>query len=130
MKYKVYCLLFLCVVSTAGSADQVSIQFAEFNKQVGSWNVSVTLKHKDGGWDHYANAWQVVDGDNKILAKRVLHHPHVKEQPFTRSLYSVKIPDNTKLVFIEATDSVHGLSADRLRIDLSRPSGKRYKINR
>ena len=29
------------------------------------WNFDVTLSHKDTGWDDYANAWRVLDGDGK-----------------------------------------------------------------
>ncbi|NOY66857.1 MAG: hypothetical protein GXP13_05560 [Gammaproteobacteria bacterium] len=125
-------LLFLVsmLMTASVQADQVQIKFAELHHLGNTWNISVTLKHKDSGWNHYANAWQIVDGKNKLIRKRVLLHPHVNEQPFTRSLYSVKIPGNTKVIFIEAMDSIHGVSPDRLRIDLSRTSGKRYKINK
>ena len=37
------------------------------------------------GWEHYANKWDVVGPDDTILGTRVLLHPHVNEQPFTRS---------------------------------------------
>ena len=50
-----------------------------------SCKFSVTLKHGDEGWDHYANQWDVMTMDGKLLKSRVLYHPHVDEQPFTRS---------------------------------------------
>jgi len=130
MKIKVLFLILAGVFTVPAVAGQVAIEFAELNQRDKSWNISVTLKHKDTGWNHYANAWQVVDEHNKLIGKRVLHHPHINEQPFTRSLYSVNVPAGTKIIIIEATDSVHGLSSDRLRIDLNKSSGKRYKINR
>lgn len=129
MKIKIAFFILLSIVTNVAFSDNVSIQFAKLHKQVDGWNISVTLKHKDSGWSHYANSWQVVDEKNNLLGKRVLVHPHVNEQPFTRSLYSVKIPVNVKVIYIEATDLVHGLSNDRLRIDLSKPSSKRYKID-
>ncbi|MDH3639214.1 MAG: hypothetical protein OES09_12255 [Gammaproteobacteria bacterium] len=70
--------------------------------------ISATVKHADTGWEHYANHWRVLLADGTELAKRVLHHPHVEEQPFTRSLGSVIIPAGTTHVFIEAHDSVDG----------------------
>lgn len=130
MNIKKLLFILMITVTNAALANQATIEFAELHHQGSSWNISVTLKHKDTGWNHYANAWQVVDVHNKLLGKRVLLHPHVNEQPFTRSLYSVKIPANVKVIFIEGIDSVHGLSPDRLRIDLRQSSGKGYKINR
>ncbi len=72
----------------------------------------VTLKHKDTGWEHYANKWTIGTEDGKLLGSRTLHHPHVNEQPFTRSLSRVKIPEGIKKVYIKAYDSVHKESKD------------------
>jgi len=76
----------------------------------GAYTFSVTLKHGDTGWDHYANAWDVVAPDGTVLGTRKLLHPHVNEQPFTRSLGGVKVPSGMKTVTIRAYDSVHGRS--------------------
>jgi hypothetical protein len=43
-----------------------------------------------------------------VLATRTLLHPHVDEQPFTRSLRNVKIPAATTWVRVRANDLVHG----------------------
>ncbi len=99
-------------------AGQVSILEAEFGQDAGSsWTVYVTLRHADTGWDHYADAWRIVDGRGRVLGTRTLFHPHVHEQPFTRSL-EVQLP-GTGVVFVEAHDKVHGWSAQRLRADLA-----------
>jgi len=71
------------------------------------FQVHVTLQHADTGWDHYANRWDVLDENGKLLGSRTLHHPHVNEQPFTRSL-SLTIPPEVKVITIVASDSVHG----------------------
>jgi len=83
-----------------------------------SCTFSVTLQHADEGWDHYANQWDVVTLDGVVLGSRVLYHPHVNEQPFTRSLSGVKIPAGTKAVKIRAKDSVHGYSAEENTVPL------------
>ena len=90
----------------------------------------MTLRHEDTGWEHYADAWQVVDENGKLLGKRVLYHPHVNEQPFTRSLSGIEIPATTKIVYVEAHDKVHGWSKQRVRIDLDTASGERYEVKR
>lgn len=78
----------------------------------------VTLRHTDTGWDHYANKWEVLGPDGAVLGTRVLHHPHVNEQPFTRSLGGVHIPSALKEVSIHAYDSLHGRSDQGFRIEL------------
>jgi hypothetical protein len=42
------------------------------------------------------------------LGVRVLYHPHVHEQPFTRGLSGVEVPAGLKRVRIRAHDKVHG----------------------
>ena len=65
------------------------------------YDIAVTLRHSDTGWDHYANEW-VVEVDGEIIGTRTLHHPHVDEQPFTRSLRDVRIPADATSVKIYA----------------------------
>jgi hypothetical protein len=55
-----------------------------------------------------------------VLATRILHHPHVNEQPFTRSLGGVMIPADISAVTVRAHDSVHGYGGKTLTIQLSR----------
>ncbi len=67
--------------------------------------ISVTLSHGDTGWDHYADGWQVIGADDTVLGTRVLHHPHVNEQPFTRSL-TLDEPPTGPFVWIIAKDNL------------------------
>ncbi len=66
------------------------------------FDIAVTIRHPDSGWDHYANEWIVVSGDGKEIAKRTLYHPHVNEQPFTRYVRDVVIPKDVTKVTITA----------------------------
>ena len=114
-------LLSLVIALTVfnGYAGDVTIVDAVAKKtgdQVYAFNV--TLKHADTGWDHYANEWQVLSEDEQVLGTRTLYHPHVEEQPFTRSLGSVQIPPNMTTVIIRARDSVHGISPQKFRLEL------------
>jgi hypothetical protein len=90
-----------------GEVQIVDVEVACSN----SCTFSVTLKHGDEGWQHYANQWDVMTMDGKLLKSRVLLHPHVNEQPFTRSLSGVKIPAGTTEVKIRAKDLKHGYSS-------------------
>ena len=78
----------------------------------------VTVKHDDEGWKHYANRWEVLSPDGKVLATRVLAHPHDNEQPFTRSLGNVRIPSALVEVVVRAHDSVHEFGGKELVVRL------------
>ena len=56
----------------------------------------------------------------EILATRVLRHPHVNEQPFTRHLPGVKVPEEIRRVRVRAHDSVHDHGGAEVFVDLSR----------
>ncbi len=104
MKY----LLTSLLLATPAFADPVSINRVVATPSGESWRFDVTLSHPDTGWDHYADGWRVLDMEGNELGMRVLHHPHVNEQPFTRSLSGVAIPAGTTQVQIEARCSVDG----------------------
>ena len=121
-------ILLACLFSPLLLAGEVRILKAELENYSGKWTVRVTLKHEDRGWKHYADAWRIVDEQGRVLATRTLHHPHDAEQPFTRSLSGIDLPAGTRLIFIEAHDTRHGWSPDRLRIDRQQRKGARYEI--
>ena len=83
----------------------------------GVWSFSVTIRHGDTGWDDYADGWSVEDSSGNELGFRKLLHPHVDEQPFTRSLSGVAIPRGTPSVFIRPRD-LSGFSSDRYELQL------------
>ena len=100
----------------AGEADVTAVE--ALRQSDGLWRFDVTVEHADEGWDHYADRWDVVAPDGTVLGERVLMHPHVAEQPFTRSLTGVSIPDDVDMVTIRAHDSVHGLGGAEMTVDL------------
>ena len=50
----------------------------------GAYALAVTVQSPDRGCDHYADWWEVVSPDGRLLFRRVLMHSHPDEQPFTR----------------------------------------------
>ncbi len=115
----------------AAQAGDVSIQHVVLASQAGgTWRADVTLRHDDTGWQHYADGWRLVAPDGAEIGKRVLFHPHETEQPFTRSLGSLKLPEGIRTLTVEAHDKVHGWSPDKVVVDLSADSGERYEIKR
>jgi hypothetical protein len=93
------------IPAMAGEADVVGVDVRK--ESAGTYRFDVTVAHGDEGWDHYADAWDVVAPDGTVLGTRVLLHPHENEQPFTRSLGGVVVPDGITEVTIRAKDSVH-----------------------
>lgn len=106
----------MSTTAIAGGADVVDVKAVKASD--GTWRFDVTVGHDDAGWNHYANSWQVLAPDGKVLATRVLAHPHVDEQPFTRSKGGVEIPDGVAAVTIRAGDNVHGFTGKEMTVDL------------
>ena len=101
---------------TAGEADVTDARAEQ--RADGTWRFEVTVRHADTGWEHYADLWQVRTVEGDILGERVLAHPHVTEQPFTRALSGVVIPPGVDTVVIHARDSVHGFGGRTFELRL------------
>jgi hypothetical protein len=98
---------FLIALTLAGStqaalAEAPKIVGARAERSGAGWMIEVTLNHPDTGWDHYADAWAVYAPDGTELGMRVLMHPHENEQPFTRALTQVGVPDGVRELTIRA----------------------------
>ncbi len=115
----VVALLLAVPNAVAGEADVVDARATR--EAGGAWRFDVTVRHADKGWNHYADGWEVRTVDGKVLARRELLHPHETEQPFTRSLDGVKIPDDVNTVEIRAHDKVHGYGGRIVTVTLQRP---------
>lgn len=91
---------------SAGEADVVNVTIESLGGD--KFRINATLAHDDSGWDHYANRWDVLDESGEVIGVRELGHPHVNEQPFTRSV-SITIPKSVKTITVRANDLVHEL---------------------
>lgn len=107
MKYATMALLFFALPAYA---DSPVIESVAARQSGDAWRFDVTLSHPDTGWNHYADGWRILDMDGNELGMRVLHHPHVTEQPFTRSLGNVIIPASVTKVQVQARCNVDGWS--------------------
>ncbi len=99
----------------AGEADVLDVKITKTDADM--YRFSVTVKHADAGWDHYADRWDILDAQGNILGTRVLMHPHDNEQPFTRSM-KVSIPMHVKKITIRARDKKHGYGGKELTVEL------------
>lgn len=127
-QFQKYFVIFGLLFSSVAFSNDVEIVNVVLTKQTGTWRADVTLKHADEGWNHYADGWRLVDDKGNEIGKRTLYHPHVNEQPFTRSLSNFQIPAGNKIIFVEAHDLKHGWSPVKVKIDLTKKSGPRYKV--
>ena len=109
-------LITACLPAFAGDADVSDVNVSCNSDSICRFDV--TLTHGDEGWKHYANRWEVLSPDGEILATRVLAHPHVNEQPFTRSLANVKIPRDLVEVVVRAHDLEHGYGGKEFVVKL------------
>lgn len=99
-------------------ADPPEVVEVQAERSGMGWRIDVTLRHGDTGWDHYADGWEILDANGKRLGLRKLMHPHVEEQPFTRSLRSVMVPDGTSVVYIRARCSADGWHSEKIAVQL------------
>lgn len=113
-------MIMISVYATPAWAGKADIVQASAQKSGSTWTISATVRHDDEGWKHYANSFQVLTMDGKVLGTRVLVHPHLNEQPFTRSLSGVSIPENIKKVRIRAGDLVHGYGGKEIVLTLAK----------
>ena len=100
----------------AGDADVLDVEVSCNSDSICRFDV--TVKHGDEGWQHYANRWEVLSPDGELLATRELAHPHVNEQPFTRSLADVAIPSDLIEVVVRAHDLEHGYGGSEFVVKL------------
>ncbi len=118
MKYAPFIAL-LALLAIPANADAPTVETVTAVKSGAGWTISVTISHPDTGWDHYADGWEVLAPDGTSLGVRILAHPHVDEQPFTRSHGSVEIPAATPYISIRARDNIDGWFDNLFRHDLA-----------
>jgi len=100
-----------------------------------TWTFHVTVRHRDTGWEDFADGWDVLTPDGKVVKTeltgqftRVLLHPHVNEQPFTRSQSNIVIPSGIAKVRVRAHDLVDGFGGREVLVDLTVSSGPDFEV--
>ena len=101
--------------ATDGCAHVIAV---DVTGAASAYTFSVTVASTETGWDKYADAWVVKGVDGTVYGERILAHPHVEEQPFTRSLSGVAVPEDAAEVVIAARDSVLGFCGEEMTVQL------------
>lgn len=117
------------------NADVIYVRAVE--NEAGTWTFHVTVQHPDTGWEDYADGWDVVMPDGTVIKPdpsapftRLLLHPHVEEQPFTRSQSGIVIPADVTQVRVRAHDLMAGYGGREIRVDLTSSGGDDYDVAR
>ncbi len=105
MRLALTLFLLLPLVAVASEADVVNVAIEARGARL--YKLDVTVAHKDEGWDHYVDMWEIVAPDGAVLGKRTIFNPHEGEASFTSSLVGIKIPTGIKEVTIRAHDLIH-----------------------
>jgi hypothetical protein len=116
MRALLLAFLLLAPSAFAGEADVVGVKVRR--NSAGTYDFDVTVKSVDKGWNHYADAFEVLDPDGAVLGRRILFHPHESEQPFTRDLHGVKIPTGVTRVTVRARHKPKGYDGATLSVAL------------
>ena len=102
-----------------------------------TWTFHVTVDHPDTGWEDYADGWDVAVPEGEVLKPdpgndftRLLLHPHVDEQPFTRSQSGIVVPAGVTEVRVRAHDIVDGYGGREVTVDLTESSGPSFEVER
>jgi len=112
-------LIFILIISSsviAGEADVLEVVLLPAGED--QWRVQATIRHADQGWEHYADGFQVLTTHGHVLVERQLLHPHVNEQPFTRSTEAFALPADVEELIVRAHDSLHGHGGQAVRLQL------------
>ena len=119
----------------SGNADVLHVRAVQATDS--SWTFHVTVEHPDTGWEDYADGWDVVAPDGMVIKPdldspftRLLLHPHVGEQPFTRSQSGCLIPDGVTVLRVRAHDLVDGFGGQEILVDLTVAQGQGFKVER
>jgi hypothetical protein len=87
--------------TTGADAPLADVLSVEVSGSEGAYRFTVEIRSPDTGCDQYADWWEVLETDGKLIYRRVLLHSHVSEQPFARSGGPIAI-DADALVIVRA----------------------------
>lgn len=96
-------LILILVLSSLsyGNESRANVTAVTVTGEPGAYRFSVTLKSDETGCAQYADWWEVLTKEGKLLYRRILVHSHPDTQPFTRSGGPVKIGKDS-IVYVRA----------------------------
>ena len=120
---------------TVGDANVTNV-FAREERDK-TWTFHVTVEHEDVNWYDYADGWDIVLPDGTVLKPdpfgqytRHVRHPHVEEQPFTRTQKELEIPEGVDRVRVRAHDKKDGWGGKEIDVLLNVRFGDNFSVKR
>ncbi|MFU8840630.1 MAG: hypothetical protein ACNA8R_07880 [Nitriliruptoraceae bacterium] len=115
-----------CATSDAPDGDAREQRYpdvlaAELQATNGTWQLSATLSSPYDTPERYADAFRALDEDGNVLGVRELAHDHANEQPFTRSLSGLAIPEDVERITVEGRDQRYGWGGATVEVEV--PAG-------
>lgn len=91
---------------------------AELEPTDDGWRLAATISSPYDTPERYADAFRAITPDGEELGVRELLHDHAGEQPFTRSLDGLEIPDGVEEIVIEGRDLEHGWGGETVTLEV------------
>jgi hypothetical protein len=96
--------------------DVVGVKVKARGQNIFDFDVTVSSPYDSA--QRYADAFRAMGKDGEVFGERKLLHDHAGEQPFTRDLYGVMVPDDVRKVLIQAKDQKYGYGGKTIEVDL------------
>jgi hypothetical protein len=113
-------LLVLAPAAWAGEADVVAVAIERHPDTEDVFDVRATILSNDTGEDYYADAFEVLAPDGRLLGRLEFAHPHADEQPFTRALENLKVPLGIDRVTVRVHHKPRGYGGQTVTVGLPR----------
>ncbi len=113
-----FLLLISCSTSSVNETKNIEIQTGDSVAKIVSvktsgnennYSFSVGVLSSETGCNQYADWWEVVSVEGKLIYRRILAHSHIDEQPFVRSGGNVDITKD-QLVIVRVHMNNSGFS--------------------
>ena len=110
-------------LAMAGAADVIVATARQAAD--GSWSFNVTMRCDDRGATYFCDRFEVLSPTGGVLGVRRLLHDHTDEQPFSRDLQRVKVPEGFPHgVLIRGHHNIRGYDGAALKLALPARAGK------
>lgn len=104
-------------LAMAGAADVIGATARQADD--GTWSIEVSMRCEDRNATYFCDRFEILTPDARVLGVRRLLHDHADEQPFTRELQGVNVPNGFPHgVLIRGHHNVRGYDGATLELDL------------